>query len=102
MSDIGKAAAALLDSIYESASPPPEGWVSAAMAAKHWNVDNNTASGFLMRSGLQRRKCKSPGDVKAVYYYGPEPSQTNRQAHKAPSKRPSSPTHDTKCRASKR
>jgi len=97
MSNIGKAAAALLDSIYEAASPPPEGWVSADMAAKHWKIDPKTASSILAKSGLQRLKCRSIGDSKAKYYYGPEPSQTNSQAHKAPRKRPSKPTHDTKC-----
>ena len=102
MSDLGKAAAALLDSIYQSVMHPPDGWVSADMAAKHWKIDPKTASSILAKSGLQRLKCRSAGDAKAKYYYGPEPSQTMKQAHKAPSKIPSSPTHDTKRSASKR
>ena len=96
MSNIGKAAAALLDSIYEAASPPPEGWVSADMAAKHWNVDHKTASGFLMRSGLQRRKCKAPGDVKSIYYYGPEPSQTMNHASPMARKKATRSAHTSK------
>ena len=102
MKEIGKAAIALLNSLADPVCEPPEGWVCAEMAAHHWKIDVKTASKKLMDSGLQRRKCRSIGDAKSKYYYGPEPSQTNSQAHKAPSSRPISPTHDTKCRARKK
>ena len=99
MMDISNAARALLESLRHTNAEPPDGWISAKMAAKFWGIHEAAASRKLTASGLQRALFRPKGASRDVYFYGPEQVQTKNQAHKAPSSKPINPTQHMKCKA---